>query len=64
VCNATQPVETGLLRKAKSKRSTPCVISENYRLFFLWRFFLRRFLRLWVAILWRLRFFPDGIVLE
>lgn len=29
--------------------------------FFLCRFFLRRFLRLWVAILWRFRFFPLGM---
>jgi hypothetical protein len=27
----------------------------------LWRFFRRRFLRLWVAILWRFRFFPQGM---
>ena len=34
-----------------------------YRDFFLWRFFRKRFLRLWVAILCLLRFFPHGIVL-
>src|SRR5580765_4705384 len=28
---------------------------------FLWRFFRRRFLRLWVAILLRFRFFPEPI---
>jgi hypothetical protein len=32
-----------------------------YRFFFLWRIFRRRFLRLCVAILCRLRFFPLGI---
>jgi hypothetical protein len=31
--------------------------------FFLWRFFLSRFLRLCVAILWRFLFFPEGMVL-
>lgn len=30
--------------------------------FFLWRFFLRRFLRLWVAILCFFLFLPLGIV--
>lgn len=30
--------------------------------FFLWRFFLKRFLRLWVAILCFFRFLPLGIV--
>jgi len=34
---------------------------NDYRFFFLCRFLRRRFLRLWVAILWRLRFFPQGI---
>ena len=33
----------------------------TYRFFFLWRFFRRRFLRLWVAILWRFRFLPQGM---
>jgi len=34
-------------------------LCRNY--FFLWRFFLKRFLRLWVAILWRFLFLPQGI---
>ena len=33
----------------------------NYRAFFLWRFLRSRFLRLWVAILCRLRFLPQGM---
>lgn len=33
----------------------------TYLFFFLWRFLRKRFLRLCVAILWRLRFFPQGI---
>ena len=32
--------------------------------FFLWRFFLKRFLRLWVAILCLFLFFPLGIALS
>jgi len=35
--------------------------SRRAAYFFLWRFLRRRFLRLWVAILWPLRFFPLGI---
>lgn len=34
---------------------------KTYRFFFLWRFFRRRFFRLWVAILWRFRFLPQGM---
>jgi hypothetical protein len=32
-----------------------------YRFFFLWRFLRKRFFRLWVAILWRFRFLPQGM---
>jgi hypothetical protein len=32
--------------------------------FFLWRFLRNLFLRLWVAILWRLRFFPQGMAVR
>ena len=35
-----------------------------YRFFFLCRFFRKRFFRLWVAILWRFRFLPQGILLS
>jgi len=45
-----QGFKPGLLRK----RQCPY--------FFLWRFFLRRFLRLWVAILWPFLFFPLGML--
>ncbi|WP_289701586.1 hypothetical protein, partial [Duncaniella muris] len=34
-------------------------LRKNY--FFLWRFLRRRFLRLWVAILWPFLFFPLGM---
>lgn len=34
---------------------------RSYRTFFLCRFFRKRFLRLWVAILWRFLFFPQGM---
>ena len=42
----------------------PCEKEFNSGYFFLWRFFLRRFLRLCVAILWPFLFFPLGIVAE
>ena len=32
-----------------------------YRFFFLCRFFRKRFFRLWVDILWRFRFLPQGM---
>jgi hypothetical protein len=32
-----------------------------YRFFFLWRFLRKRFFRLWVAILWRFLFLPQGM---
>lgn len=40
-----------------------CRVGTGYAYlnFFLWRFLRKRFLRLWVAILWRLRFLPDGM---
>jgi len=37
---------------------------EVYLFFFLWRFFLSRFLRLCVAILWRFLFLPQGICVQ
>jgi hypothetical protein len=35
--------------------------TSSYLSFFLWRFFLSRFLRLWVAILRRFLFLPLGM---
>jgi len=53
---------TGAIRKAKylSKRSFASFMT--FRHFFLCLFFLKRFLRLWVAILLFFLFFPLGIV--
>lgn len=47
------------------RRKMLCLFRQSAKLayFFLWRFFLRRFLRLWVAILWPFLFFPLGIVI-
>lgn len=42
---------------------TKCTIKPIYRFFFLWRFLRSLFLRLCVAILWRLRFLPQGILI-
>jgi len=36
--------------------------ADDYRFFFLWRFLRSRFFRLCVAILWRLRLRPQGIM--
>ncbi len=43
------------------ERGRSTAYAATYRTFFLWRFFRRRFLRLWVAILWRFRFLPQGM---
>jgi len=35
---------------------------DGQRMRFLWRFFRRRFFRLWVAIFFRFRFLPEPIL--
>ena len=50
-------------RRVRKRNANACG-SGHYRFFFLWRFLRRRFLRLCVAILCRLRFFPQGILLR
>ncbi len=58
-------IKTGKAKRARSSFSFTASLARRCATFyfFLWRFLRRRFFRLWVAILWRLCFFPFGIVL-
>lgn len=47
----------------QSRMHLAWLILSYYLRRFLCLFFLRRFFRLWVAILWRFLFFPQGIIL-
>jgi len=70
-----QEIKAGINRtqKKRARQLEPCPLKKfrniffykirNYFFFFLWRFLRRRFLRLCVAILCLLRFFPQGILL-
>lgn len=56
---ATPPSEVAE-RNGRAERKKAAV----YRDFFLWRFLRSLFFRLCVAILWRLRFLPQGILVD
>lgn len=58
---AAPPGERGLTACVGARRRAETGAAGRYRFFFLWRFLRSRFLRLWVAILWRLRFLPQGM---
>jgi hypothetical protein len=47
--------------KARAFRFKYLSLTSQAGYFFLCLFFLNRFLRLWVAILWRFLFFPLGM---